>query len=33
MSMLGRWRVVGWDMAGPGAYSLFDRESGEFAFH
>lgn len=35
MSVQGRWRVVetpGWDMAGPGAYILFDQESGEFAF-
>ena len=35
MSMLGRWRVVetpGWNMAGPGAYMLFGKEGGEFAF-
>lgn len=35
MSVQGRWRVVersGYDMAGSGAYILFDPESGEFAF-
>ncbi len=35
MSMLGRWHVVetpGWNMAGPGAYMLFGKEGGEFAF-
>lgn len=35
MSVRGRWRVVetpGFDMAGAGAYILFDEDGGEFAF-
>jgi hypothetical protein len=34
MSIRGRWRVVetpGYDMAGAGAYILFDGDGGEFA--
>jgi hypothetical protein len=35
MSVRGRWHVIetpGYDMAAPGAYILFDRDGGEFAF-
>jgi hypothetical protein len=35
MSIRGKWRVVetpGYDMAGAGAFILFDEDGGEFAF-
>lgn len=34
MSVRGRWHVIktpGYDMAGPGAYIVFDKDGGEFA--